>query len=535
MIGIEPLHRPGPGAPSTRRRVKRVAVAATVVSLLALVGCSSVSVAKSPTASSSGKPVAGGTLVVARTADIFTFDPYNTQDDRSIFTEMEVYDRLVKLGPDGKSTQPELATSWNVAADGRSATFELRPNVKFSDGTPLTAADVVFSLKRDADQKGSWGFLFSPLSDVTAVNDHEIKIVTSEPFAPLLPALSTFAASIYSKANFDKYGAAMGSHPLGTGAFMLQKWNKGSELDLARNPNYWQKGLPYLDKVVFKVVGDDTSRVLQLESGAVDVLDAVPPDQVQGLKGKGINVTEVKGTAVTWAILNEAKKPLDDKNVRLALAWAMDRNAVSKAVYFGQATPASSILPSSSLYATSDVNPAGYDLAKAKAYLAQSSVPHGFVLPITIPSGDSASLNTAQIWAASLKQIGVTLKINQEEATTAQDEYNTEKFTVRIAPWTNDTPDPDELLGVGLDYKPQNGLHTGYHSDAARSLVLEARQQLDPAKRADLYRQLLLIANQDMPFVPIVEVPRIFAAAPSVHGFAPNTQGKYGFVSVWKK
>ena len=524
-----------PGAAGRHGRVVLVVAAVTATSLFGLTGCSSVTATKAPTNSSAGKPVQGGTLTVARTADIFTFDPYNTQDDRSIFTEMELYERLVKLGADGKSTEPELATSWSVASNGMSATFQLRSGVQFSDGTPMTADDVVFSLKRDADQRGSWGFLFSPVKDVTKVNDHEVKITTSQPFAPLLPALSTFAASIYSKANSDKYGKAVGSHPLGTGAFKLDTWNKGSELILGRNPHYWQQGLPHLDKVIFKVVGDDNSRVLQLESGAVDALDAVSPEQVEGLKSKGVNVTEVNGTATTWAILNEAKKPLNEANVRLALAWAIDRNAVASTAYFGQAKPATSILPSSSLYATPDVNPPGYDLNKAKQYLSQSSVPNGFALPITIPAGDSAALNTAEIWAASLKKIGITLKINQEEATTAQDEYNTEKFTVRIAPWTNDTPDPDELLGVGLDYKPQNGLHTGYRSEQARALVTQARQELDPTKRGQLYRQLLQIANRDMPFIPIVEVPRIFASASTVHGFTPNTQGKYGFVTAWKK
>ena len=154
----------------------------------------------------SSVPVTGGTLTFARTADIFTFDPFNTQDDYSIFTELQVYDRLVRLAADGKGVEPELATAWKVADDGLSATFTLRDGVKFSDGSPMTAEDVVFSLKRAIDQTGSWGFLFSPVTDVTKVDATTIKIVMSEPFAPLLPALSTFAASIYSKANFDKYG-----------------------------------------------------------------------------------------------------------------------------------------------------------------------------------------------------------------------------------------------------------------------------------------------------------------------------------------
>lgn len=513
-----------------------VATALTVVMTMAACGSSggTSTSENSGAAGASGKPVSGGTLTVARTADIFTFDPYNTQDDRSIFTEMEVYERLVKLGADGKTIEPELATAWKVAPDGLSATFTLRSGVQFSDGTPLTADDVAYSLTRAADQKGSWGFLFSPITSVSVVNPGEIKIVLAQPFAPLLPALSTFAASIYSKANATKFGAQMGEHPLGTGAFALGTWDKGSQLELVKNTHYWQSGKPYLDKVIYKVVADDNSRVLQLQAGAADVLDVVPAGQIDTLKQKGMSIKKVDGSAVIWVTLNEAIKPLNDVNVRLALSWAMDRESIAKSVYSGLATPAKSIMPSSTLFYDPDQQPASYDLAKAKEYLQSSSVPNGFSFGVTVPSGDATTLATAQIWQASLKKIGITLNINQLEATTAQDEYNTEKYTARISPWTNDTPDPDELMGVAMDYQPQNGLHTGFHNEKARTLVTQGRSELDATKRASLYQQLQLIANQQQPFIPVVEIPRLFATTANVGGFAPNTQGKYGFVDVWK-
>src|SRR4051812_49015359 len=148
-----------------------------------------------PAGADADTAVKGGTLVVARPADIFTLDPYNTQDDPSIFTELTVYDRLVRLSADGKGFDPELAEKWTVAKDGMSADFTLRDGVKFSDGTPLTAEDVVYSMMRAIDQKSSWGFLFSPVKEVTKVDDHTVHFTMSDPFAPLLPALSTFAAS----------------------------------------------------------------------------------------------------------------------------------------------------------------------------------------------------------------------------------------------------------------------------------------------------------------------------------------------------
>jgi peptide/nickel transport system substrate-binding protein len=485
--------------------------------------------------SAAGQPVSGGTLTFARTADIFTFDPYNTQDDRSIFTELQLYDRLVKLSADGKAVDPELATQWTVAPDGLTATFTLRDGVKFSDGSPLTVDDVVFSLTRAIDQKGSWGFLFSPVKSVEKVDNKTVKLVMTQAFAPLLPALSTFAASIYSKANFEKYGDKAGEHPLGTSAFMLDHWEKGSQLVMVKNPYYWQPGKPYLDKLVFTVVGDDNARVLQLQSGAADVIDSVPPNQVSQLQGGGQAVEQVVGTAVGWITLNNQVAPLNDAKFRCALSYAIDRDAIAKSVYFGLAKPAKSILPSATLYYDPNANPISFDLTKAKDLLTQTKTPSGASVEVLVASGDSTNLAIAQIWADAVKQIGVTMNIKQLEATTAQDTYNSEKYQIWISAWTNDTPDPDEMVGAGLDYHSQNALHTGYHNDDLVKLVNQGRAELDTTKRAAIYTQIQQIVNQDCPFLYTVEVPRLYGSSTKVVGFTPNSQGKYGFEDVWKQ
>jgi peptide/nickel transport system substrate-binding protein len=481
----------------------------------------------------------GGTLTMARIADIFTMDPYQTIDDRSIFTDLQIYDRLVKLSKSGKSVDPELATSWTISNGGRQAVFTLRKGVKFSDGSPLTSADVVASINRERNPKGPWSFLIAPVKSVTALGSTKVKFTMAEPFAPLLPALSTFAFSIYSKQQFAKYGKGIGTHPLGTGAFMLQSWKKGSELDLVRNPNYWQKGKPHLDKLVFRVVGDDNARVLQLQSGAVDVIDSVPPNQVQAIKSHGDKVESVYGSAVGLLVLNtqKSKGPFADKNARCAVDWSIDRNAVARNAYFGLAQPAKSSLPKGTLYWSPNQNPPGYDLNKAKAFLAKSSVPKGFTFSVDVDSGDSPAATALQIWAASLKKIGITMKLNKLEATTVQDRFNTQKFTARYVPWTNDTPDPDEQLGAGLDYKgPQHSLFTSYVNKAAYKLMVKARSQMNTAKRAKLYAQIQRSMNTDCSaFIPIVDLPRLYASGPNVVGFSPNSQGKYSFEDVSKK
>jgi peptide/nickel transport system substrate-binding protein len=515
----------GPTVSARLRTMHRLGVFGALV---LVVSCAAIGVGSSHAAD----PV---TITMARNADMLTFDPAATEDDPSIFVELQIFDRLVKLNPSNNGVDPELATSWKIAPDGLSATFTLRQGIKFSDGSPLTAEDVVFSLTRAIDQKGSWGFLFSPVKSVTKVDDKTIRLNMSEPFAPLLPALSTFAASVYSKANFEKWGNDAAQHPLGTGAFVLESWQKGSQLALAKNTNYWQPGKPKVDRIVFRVVGDDNSRVLLLQSGQVDIIDFVPPNQVQSLMGAGQKIQKVEGTAILRYTLNETVKPLDEANVRCAMAHTIDRAAVAKNIFFGQAVVARSLLPASTLYHDPNADPVTFDIAKAKALLAKSSVPNGFTVSANIPAGNQTYQDVAQIWSAGLKQIGITLKIELLEQTTLIQMRNAEKYSIYNAAWTNDTPDPDELLGVALDFSSQHAAHTFYNNPKAKELLLQQRRELDPKKRQALVTELQRIVNQDCPQIYVVHVPRIYATTAAISGFSPNSQGKYSFEDVTKK
>jgi peptide/nickel transport system substrate-binding protein len=141
----------------------------------------------------------------------------------------------------------------------------------------------------------------------------------------------------------------------------------------------------------------------------------------------------------------------------------------------------------------------------------------------------------AQIWAAGLKQIGITLKVELLETTTLIQMRNAEKYSIYNAAWTNDTPDPDELLGVALDFSSQNAAHTFYNNPKAKELLLQQRRELDPKKRQGLVTELQRIVNQDCPQIYVVHVPRIYATTAAISGFAPNSQGKYSFEDVTKK
>jgi peptide/nickel transport system substrate-binding protein len=484
-------------------------------------------------AGSAAAPVAGGTLVMARPADVFSFDPANAPDPPSVSVVLTIYDRLVQFPRHGSQILPDLATSWKYSNNRRTVTFTLRNGVRFSDGSPLTADDVVFSIQRAVNPKGNYAVLWGgAVKRITKVDNLHVRIDLTHPYSPLLPSLGTFQASIVSERNWKKWGEKLApQHPLGTGPFMLQRWDKGIQIVLLRNPNYWGRK-QYLDKIVFKVVGDDNARVLQLESGAVDAIEMVPPSQAKSIEASGRHLVSVRGNSVFLIPLNEHVKPFQDRNVRLALSYALDSAAISKAAYFGLAPPARSAFPSGTLFYKPNY-PLHYNLAKAKALLAKSSVPNGFSFTLLVPSGNAAYSTVAQIWSSSLKAIGVTAKIQNIEATTGFARWFSEKYQAYFQPWTNDTPDASEF--TGLVFAGQDGFKTGYHSPIAAKLAAEGVSAFNPAQRQRVYSQVQRILARDVPSIYALDLPLVWATSAKVHGYFPNGAiGDYLFNNVWK-
>jgi peptide/nickel transport system substrate-binding protein len=498
-----------------------------VVLVLAAPASSSTRGAAGPNAAAA----AGGTLTMARATDVFNFDPQNAPDQESISTVLEIYDRLVQFAPHGAQIRPDLATSWTFSKDQRTVTFALRKGVRFSDGTPLKASDVAYSVTRALNPKSIYAVLWgNAIKSVEPVDDLHVRIDLSRPFAPLLSTLATAQGSIVSAAAWKKLGKKAAQHPVGTGPFILESWTKGSQIVLVPNKNYWGPK-PHLDKVILKVVSDDSARVLQLRSGAVDVIDTVPPGQVASVRSAGSKVQIVFGQSNLLIPMNVGVKPLGEPNVRQALSYALDRQAVAKAAYFGLAKPALSPLPSGTLfYRPSYAVP--YDLTKAKAFLAKSSVPKGFSFTLTVPAGNSAFSGLAQIWADSLKKIGVTAKIVQLEGTTAFDRWLSKKYEVFLQPWANDTPDAMEF--AELAFAGQDAFFTGYKNPDAKRLAAAGEATLNPGARQKVYSQIQQIMARDVPQIYALALPIIWASSSKVSGFSPNAQGAYGFASVSK-
>lgn len=228
----------------------------------------------------------GSELTFARAFEPVTFNPLKTNGDNgSLWDMVQIFDQLVEYRPGEFDPQPGIAASWKVSNGGLTYAFRLR-SMKFSDGSPLTSADVKFSIDRFIDPKANPGFAFlaESIKSTAAPTPRTFVLRLKHRDAEILPALAVPVASIYPRSVFQRLGDdTFGKRPVGTGPFMLKSWVRGKSVELVRNPNYWRKGEPRLKAVHLPYVPNDTTRLLQVQSGQADVAEAVPFSQVAQL------------------------------------------------------------------------------------------------------------------------------------------------------------------------------------------------------------------------------------------------------------
>jgi peptide/nickel transport system substrate-binding protein len=543
--------RIGPARGQPRRGLRTVG---SIVVLAAMLwGCGSAAPSSSPAssggatstpagssasspASPSASPVSGGTLVFARNADVISWDPIIPTDNPSIWAQLNIYDQLVRVAPGSEAVEPDLATSWDVSPDGKTYTFHLRTGVVFSDGTPLKASDVKFSLDRVATDKASlWGFLF-PKMNITTPDDQTVVINLDTPWAPLLADLSVFAASIIPQAYFNQVGEqTFGDKPIGTGPFVLSSWQKGNVAVLKRNPKYWDQPKPYLNEVDFKVVADDNTRMLQVQSGQIDVASDVPFNQIDSLKSKpglDVQISPVIGTY--WIQFNEKLPQFQDINVRQAINWAVDKQSIIKTVLFGYAQPAYGYL-GKMLYSDTTDQPYGFDLTKAKQLMAQSKYPNGFSTKLLIASGDTIGQQVAVIVKSELAQIGINVTMEQQEPASAFQAQVNGSYEMVEYYMTSDIIDPAEnTTYAAAGNGGSNAVYTYYDNPTVDALISQSNSETDPTKRAAEYLQIQQLVHNDAPMLFLFWQPARTAVRTNVHGFLVQPTGNYRLWEVWK-
>ncbi len=481
-------------------------------------------------------PKRGGTLKFARSVAPTTLDPANTIIAGDIYTLDKIFEPLFITNASGELT-PWLATGYTASNGNKTITFPIRPGVKFSNGKPLTAADVVFSINRSRkNSAGPLSFLDGAITSIGAAGD-SVVIHLSAPWAPIISDISVFANAIIPDNFGGKSEAEFFKAPIGTGPFTLSSFTPdATSLTLKANPHYWQTGKPYLDSVEFLYVDSDNQRVLQIEGGQVNIIDTVPPANVASLKTNASVVLEqFPAWEVDLLVLNEKLPQFADRHVRRAITYAINRPALVHAANFGTGEPGGSFFPPSLQYYSKATPVLAYSLTKAKAELAQSKYPKGFSTKLLVDSGNQKFVTYAQIIKSQLAPLGIDVTITGLDHSAFESTFQKFDYEMFIDYAINDISDPDEMASFELDFKDggSSSYWSSYDNPAVIALVHKAEAEFNTAKRAALYAQIQSIVAEDAPFVPLDYPPYIYATSKSVQGFAVNPGGAYRLEDVW--
>jgi peptide/nickel transport system substrate-binding protein len=480
----------------------------------------------------------GGVLTIGNPDEPSTMDPFTPSDNGAIFNIAQVCEQLVSADGPGTGLEPGLAESWTASADGLTHTFKLREGVKFSDGKPLTIDDVLFSLKKAMDPSASYGFAFEPVKSVEAVDGTHIKLTLKTPYTPILSSLSLFSTSIVEKAAYEAKPEDFSTKPVCTGPFMVESFERGSQLVMVRNPHYWRKGedgqaLPYLDKIVMRYMPDGNSRVLGLQNGDLDVALSVALSQAGQVKAMdGVTLEVSPSYRLDYVYLNHSKKPFDDKRIRLAANYAANREAMMKAVYFGYGELANSFMPKVNFW-SADVPAIPYDLAKAEALVKEAKY-DGTPIQLMISTGNSASRQIATILQSAWAKVGLNTEIIEYDSGTSFGMVQKGDYQAYVSYITSDINDSDELATVQADYNgPTKSFFSFYKNDEVLGLLAKARQESDDAKRAELYAKIQEIVYNDGYSVPLNFLPYVNGYQSKVQNWRNIAVGWWWLRDMW--
>ena len=458
---------------------------------------------------SEGTPVPGGSVVYGMTQDLASLDPHVDTDAGTRDVVFNLFEGLVKPTSDGGFI-PAVASDYIISDDAKTYTFTLRDGITFHDGTPVTIEDVKYSIDRYAEIQGE-SSAFSSLVDSVEVQDDKTLVVNlKESYSEFLPMMTI---AIIPQSNEDPAG-----NPIGTGPFKYVSYTPGQNLELEKYDGYWQEGVPSLDSVEFKFIADVDTAFVELQAGTIDILKYLTSAQAETL-GDDYNIVQGSMNLVHAMYLNSAYEPLSKTEVRQALCYAVDRDAINNFIFGGKShIIGSHMIPAMSKYYEPEAETVySYDPEKAKELLADAGYADGFDLEITVPSSYSQHVDSAQIIADELSQVGINVTLNQVEwSTWLQDVYKGGNFQATVIGFDG-TLAPSDWLKKYVTDDAKNFMH--YSNTEYDDVFNTAYTTVDDDVKVENYKKAQMILAEDAAAVYIEDPANLVAVSKKFGGY----------------
>ena len=478
------------------------------------------------------EPAQGGTLRYATVSEPTTFDPHKGASGGDHVSLYPVFDRLLTSDPETLEPQPFLAKTFEFT-DPLTLRMTLQEGVTFHDGTPFNAEAVVYNVERAKNlEDSSIKTDVASIESVEAVGDLEVVMHLSQPDSSLLGVFADRAGMMVSPTAAED--PEFGQHPVGTGPHTFVSWAPGDRWTYARNEDYWQAGLPYLDGLEFTVQTDINTRINGLRSGQYDFVDGIEPGRLAELEeADGLVVSSDPTLLHHMVWWNTGRGPLADVRVRRAINMAIDREAMWEGTMEGTGEVAWMPVPSQHWAYAEDLVPTfEYDPEGAKALLEEAGYGDGFTITMTSTATQDA-VRRAEIMQAQLAEIGITVEVTPEQTVDSVQRYFEAKQVDAYNSSMTSRPDPS------ITYQTMFSADSFYNTAKAspegfEELLTAAREAQTQEERQAAFRALDEAALENALWVPLVFPSSIIAHTDEFGGFVPSLIGKPDFLTMYQ-
>ncbi len=539
--------------------LQQISIFLRVFFLIFLIGCSEPGkTEKSEKEQSSGKkvleiknPAYGGTFTVAMLGEPSNLLPFLSSDSASTSAQGLIYTSLLQYNKDLELV-PHAAKSFTMHDAGRRIAFVLHEGIKWSDGRELTAEDVAFTYKTMIDPKvpTAYGETYKLVKEFKITGRYSFEVVYEKPYAK---ALASWSGAVLPKHVLEKenlINTPLKRKPVTNGPYTLKKWDSGRHLIFEANPDYFA-GRPYFDRVVYRIIPDQSTQFLELRAKNLDRMDVTPLQYKSQIKGsvweRNFNKYKYQSFSYTYLGYNLENPLFQDKKVRQALAHAIDKKSLVKGVLLGLGVPAIGPFKPGTFWENTSITDYPYDGEKATALLAEAGFKEKnadgilekdgrpFVFTIVTNQGNAARIKAATIIQKNLKPLGITVKIRTVEWAVFLEQYiRPGKFDATILGWN--TPIDPDLYNVWHSSRARPGglnfIH--YKNEELDSLVDEARFVADKNKRKKMYDRVQEILHKDQPYTFLYSAFALPVVSSRIKGISPAQAGiDYNFEQWW--